>query len=228
MGADRQCSYDELVELLKARYGSEGQSESFRMQLRARKQRKGETLSSLVQDIRKLITLSYPGKSSEIVESIARDVFIEALSDRDLALQVLAKEPETLEKAYQTATKLQSYKDLVYSSESSKGTTFSYDKKSNAIQSDVKVENLSKHSKDDLKEMTQAIQEMSRKIMQFGEDLEKVKCLSKSEVNSNQPIPVDYKETSKARPYRKTVKCFLCNQEGHMRFQCPERSSYRY
>ena len=198
------------MELLKARYGSEGQSESFRMQLRARKQRKGETLSSSVQDIRKLITLSYPGKSSEIVESIARDVFIEALSDRDLALQVLAKEPETLEKAYQTATKLQSHKDLVYSHEPSKGTIFSYDKKSNAIQSEVKVENQPKHSKDDMKEMTQAIQEMSKKIIQFGEDLEKMKCLSKSEVNNNQSIPVDNNVTSKARPHKKTIKCFQC------------------
>ena len=118
LGADKLCIYKELVELLKARYGSEGQAESFRMQLRARRHYvEGEILSSLVQDIRKLITLFYPGKVSEIVEAIARDAFIEALSDRDLALQVLAKEPETLEKAYQTATKLQSYKDLVYSSD---------------------------------------------------------------------------------------------------------------
>ena len=45
LGADKRCTYKELVDLLKARYGSEGQAESFRMQLRTRKQRKGETLS---------------------------------------------------------------------------------------------------------------------------------------------------------------------------------------
>ena len=35
-GSDRQRSYTELVERLKVRYGFEGQSESFRMQLRAK------------------------------------------------------------------------------------------------------------------------------------------------------------------------------------------------
>ena len=188
LGADRQCTYEELVGLLRARYGSEGQAESFRMQLTARKQRKGETLSSLVQDIRKLITLSYPGKASEIVKSIARDAFIEALSDRDLALQVLAKEPETLEKAYQTATKLQSYKDLVYSHEPFRNTISSFEKKSSAIQSKGKVESQSKQSKDDMKEMTQAIQEMSKKMIQFGEDLERMKYLPRPEVNTSQSM----------------------------------------
>ena len=202
LGADRQCTYEELVVLLKARYGSEGQAESFRMQLRARKQRIGETLSSLVQDIRKLITLSYPGKTSEIVESIARDAFIEALSDRDLALQVLAKEPETLEKAYQTATKLQSYKDLVYSHEPFKSTISSFEKKSSAIQNEVKVESQSKQSRDDMKEMTQAIQEMSKKILQFGEELEQMKHLPKSKVDTNQSMRVEDNVTSETKPYK--------------------------
>ena len=223
LGADKQCTYNELVDLLKARYGSEGQAESFRMQLRARKQRKGETLSSLVQDIRKLITLSYPGKASEIVEAIARDAFIEALSDRDLALQVLAKEPETLEKAYQTATKLQSYRDLVYATEPIKDTTYSVYKKSSAIQSESKVDSHSKLSKDDMKKMAQAIQEMSKKMVQFSEDIERMKNIAETKASANQPTNGEDSITNKVKPYKKTVTCFHCNREGHMRFQCPDK-----
>ena len=46
------------------------------------------------------MALAYPGKMSELIEEIARDVFIEALYDRNLALQVLAKEPKSLDEAF--------------------------------------------------------------------------------------------------------------------------------
>ena len=63
-GSEKQQSYSELVERLKVRYGFEGQAESFRRKLRARRQHHGETLSSIEQDIRKLIKMAYPGEAS--------------------------------------------------------------------------------------------------------------------------------------------------------------------
>ena len=106
--------------MLQNQFGSKVQAETFRMQLRARRQKRGETLSILMQDIRKLIAQAYPGQASEVIECIARDAFIDALADRELALQVLAKEPATLEKAFQTATKLESYNQIVYDSDKHK------------------------------------------------------------------------------------------------------------
>ena len=53
LGSDKEYLYEELVAMLMAQYGSKGQAESFRMQLRARRQSRGESLSSLMQDIRK-------------------------------------------------------------------------------------------------------------------------------------------------------------------------------
>ena len=103
--------------MLQNRYGSKGQAETFRMQLRARRQKRGETLIILTQDIRKLIAQAYQGQASEVIECIARNAFIDALADLELALQVLAKEPATLEKAFQTATKLESYNQMVYNSD---------------------------------------------------------------------------------------------------------------
>ena len=97
LGSDKDYSYEELVDMLKARYGSKGQTETYRLQLRTRRQSRGESLSNLMQDIRKLMALAYPGKMSELIEEIARDVFIKALYDRNLALQVLTKKPKSLE-----------------------------------------------------------------------------------------------------------------------------------
>ena len=73
-----------------------------------------------MQDIRKLMALAYPGKMSELIKEIARDVFVEVLYDRNLALQVLMKEPKSLDEAFQVATKLHSYGELVFHSDSSK------------------------------------------------------------------------------------------------------------
>ena len=158
-----------------------------------------------------MITLSYPGKTSEIVEALARDAFIEALYDRDLALQVLAKEPNTLEKAYQTATKLQSYKELIYSSEPAKSSTYSVEKKSSAIQNESKVEGAVKQSKEEMKELTQVIQEMSRKMTQLNEEIEKMKKLSEMQSKINQQTIVGDGTSNNVKSYKKPVVCFQCN-----------------
>ena len=60
-----------------------------------------------MQDIRKIITFAYPGRTSSLIEELARDAFIEALYDRNLALQVMIKEPKGLDDAFQLAFKTQ-------------------------------------------------------------------------------------------------------------------------
>ena len=76
LGSDKDYSYEELVDMLKARYGPKGQTEAYRLQLRTRRRSRGESLSNLMQDIRKLMALAYPGKMSEFIEEIARDIFV--------------------------------------------------------------------------------------------------------------------------------------------------------
>ena len=71
--------------------------------------------------------------------------------------------------------------------------------------------------------MVQAIQDMTKKVSQFGEDLEKLKCLSTYKINTSQSDNNGDVLMDKAKPYKKTVRCFHCNKEGHMRFQCPDK-----
>ena len=223
-GSDRQRSYSELVKRLKARYGFEGQSESFRLQLRMRRQQYGETLSYLEQDIRKLITLGYPGETSIILESIARDAFIAALSDRDLALQVLAQGPETLEEAYQTATRLKSYKDLIYANEQHSSVPSKIDIEICAIRKKEETDSELRQMKDEMKEMVQAIQEIVDVMTRFSEDIEQIKYqLEERSIDVHTSRHEDC-HADKARPYANTIVCFRCNQKGHKRFKCPEKN----
>ena len=198
-GSGRQQSYIELVKRLKVRYGFEGQSEAFRLQLRARKQQQEETLSSLEQDIRKLIALAYPGETSNILELIARDAFIDAMCDRDLALQVLAKEPETLERAYQVASKLKSYKDLIHAGEQPKVST----SKSRTVQREEEV-----------KEMAQAMQEIARKVTRLSEDIEKIKYQSKERSREIQTSCKEDGHTDRVRIHKKITICFFVTEKA--------------
>ena len=83
-----------IIALLKARFGSENQAERFRAELRNRKRTKGESLQKLYHDVRRLMSLAYPGDSSVLSDIVGRDAFLEALDDQALRVRILEKEPK--------------------------------------------------------------------------------------------------------------------------------------
>ena len=68
----------------------------------------------MYQDIRRLMALSFPGKTGPFWEIMATDAFLESLGDSSLRLRVLERDPETLEQALKLATRLEAlgYGDL--------------------------------------------------------------------------------------------------------------------
>jgi len=104
-----QTSYQAVVEVLKSRFGQQNQAERYRMELKARRRKPGETLQGLYQEVCRLVALAYPGEhsSSQLSALIARDAFLDALNDRDLYVRVLEKEPQTIEQALALACKLE-------------------------------------------------------------------------------------------------------------------------
>ena len=65
------ATYDDIVYKLRQRYGSFEQLESFRMELKQRKRRPGESLSSLLKDVRRLFTQAYPGPPNYMSELVS-------------------------------------------------------------------------------------------------------------------------------------------------------------
>ena len=88
VGTEKANSLSALLNLLRLRFGSDNQRERYRTELRTRRQRSGEPLQAVYQDIRRLLTLAFPGPSTETTETIARDAFLDSLSDQELALKV--------------------------------------------------------------------------------------------------------------------------------------------
>lgn len=111
--ASESIPYDTLVERLKQRFSTQEQAEVYRAQLYRHKQLPGETLIDLLFDIRKLISLAYPNQqTTEVIEMMGRDIYIEALSDPDLALKVRERSPSSLNEAFDIASKLHFYKTM--------------------------------------------------------------------------------------------------------------------
>ena len=108
-GAEGVETSDDLIRQLRGRYGSANPIALYQNQLRLRKRKYGETLTNLVNDIRKLVALAFPGSSSSMKEVVARESFQEALNDRELSLKIKEREPKTLEDAYQMAMRWEVY-----------------------------------------------------------------------------------------------------------------------
>ena len=224
-GSDKDYSYGELVDILKARYGLKGQTETYRLQSRTRKQSRGESLSNLMQDIRKLMALAYPGKTSELIEEIARDAFVEALYDRNIVLQVLTREPKSLNEAFQIATKLQSYGELVFHADNRKNVRnseslkFREEKKSLNIYKKMQEMKETKEpdkpsiNPHEFRRMQDMMAKLSRKIDEMNVRMGRRDSGGRS----------NKEEQGSSAP--KKIVCYSSGKEGHRRFECPDRNN---
>jgi len=88
-----EATEQDIVTLLRNRFGHVNQMERFRAELHARRHKKGETIPSVYNDIRRLLALSFPGQSGELCEIIGRDAFLTALGDPQLRVRVLDQSP---------------------------------------------------------------------------------------------------------------------------------------
>ena len=102
-------SYRDLRATLAQVYGSEGQAEVYRAQLKLVRRMKGESLIDLAMEIRRLMVMASPGPTDRTTEIVARDVFLDALDDPELTFQIHAQRPRDLDSAVQIAQ----YKEAV-------------------------------------------------------------------------------------------------------------------
>lgn len=107
-----QQDYEALVRTMELRFGDEHMKEVYRVQLKTRQQKPGETLQELMADIERLARLAYPTLTQEILDVLVTDAFIDGVHD-----------PE-LKKAIRLSGKREASDALIYalSFEAAKGT----------------------------------------------------------------------------------------------------------
>ena len=102
-------SLSKLTELLRNRFGGSRQADKYRMELRLRRRKNGESLSVLHCDIRRLMALAHPDLPQVHRENIACDYFIDSVNDPDFTLKVRERNPGTLDDALRVALQLEAW-----------------------------------------------------------------------------------------------------------------------
>ena len=102
-------SLSKLTTLLRSRFSGSRQAYKCKMDLKLRRRKPGESLTSLHRDIRRLMALAYPKLEHRARESIASDCFLDALDDPDMALKVRERAPADLDEALVTAMILEAW-----------------------------------------------------------------------------------------------------------------------
>jgi len=78
------------------------------MELRNRRRRPKEDLPSLYSDIRRMMSLAYPGPGpSNVEDTVGRDAFLDALGDPELRARILERGVPTMDDALRTAMSLE-------------------------------------------------------------------------------------------------------------------------
>ena len=100
---------DDVVTLLKNRFGSEHQTERYRLELQGRRRKPGETIQSVYNDVRRLLALSFPGETGQLCELLGLDYFLNALADPALRVRVLDQRPKNLDEALVIVSRMEAY-----------------------------------------------------------------------------------------------------------------------
>ena len=101
--------YPSLTAALDARFGVAHLTELNRVQLRNLRRRREEGLLELAEDVEWLTRLAYPGADVAMVETLARDQFINALPSQDMQLRLRQLRPTSIRQALQHALELESF-----------------------------------------------------------------------------------------------------------------------
>ena len=85
----------DLVQLLHKHFGTSEQAKCFRTERRTHRRKPREDLQSLYDDICRLMSLTYPGPTTDLVNVVGRDAFLEAPGNPSLRVCLLDKVPVT-------------------------------------------------------------------------------------------------------------------------------------
>lgn len=102
-------SFRHLVSALSARFEPENQTEIYKTQLKCRIRRKNESITELMQDIKRLVRMSYPNAPLDFRDQITKDSFIESLNEQDMEWSVFQGRPKSLEDAVRLALEYEAF-----------------------------------------------------------------------------------------------------------------------
>jgi hypothetical protein len=106
---DRRQDYRALVTALASRFGTSHRTEISKVKFKNRVRQRDEGLPALAEDIEGLARLAYADAPPTIIDTLARDQFVDSLPDDDMRLRLRQERPQTLQRALELALELESF-----------------------------------------------------------------------------------------------------------------------
>lgn len=218
MTAGGRQSYEAITEALSARFGYEGQTELFRVQLKSRLKKSTETFPELAQSIRRLVARSYPQAPFLLQQTLAKEHFIDALTDSDMRLRIQQSKPHTVDEAVKLSIELEAFQEAEKQRIRSLGRR--------PVHSTAAKQSSMDATHDDFSETIQSLRD------QFNQLNELVKGI-RSEMPKSKPPgtgtadregDTSRKWNNKGRRRANDGKCWACGELGHYRHNCPKVS----
>lgn len=107
--SEKRRSYEELERALSHRFGSKNRTENFRVQLKNLVRKRDQTLPELGQFIKRLSRKAYPSAPSDLMETLCRDHFIDALTVSNIRLRIQQARPKNIDEATKLAVELDAF-----------------------------------------------------------------------------------------------------------------------
>lgn len=102
--------YDKLVKALSNRFGTTNRAEMYRARLQSKTRNRDESIPELAQTIRKLTRQAYPNASSNLLDVLALDHFVDALTDPDMRFRLREARPKSISEAEIIAVRIETHK----------------------------------------------------------------------------------------------------------------------
>jgi len=212
-------SYADLSRKLKQRFGSENHCEVYKLELRNRRRGPRESLSDLMQDVRRLMVLAYSAQTSEMWESVAINVFFEAVDDPELALEVRKRGHTTLDEAYRDALLLEGFVKTCMKTDHAKGRgqIGATSDKNLDLSRDVKeLRGLLKRQESSHR---QQLEKQEKRIQQIQQQSQNTLTDHARNTNNGRNSASNVRQPSGY--WRGQVICYVCSQLGHIQRNCP-------
>ena len=208
-------SAKKLVEVLRERFGGTNQADKYRLEVKNRRRKHGESLRSLHSDIRKLVALAFPHLDHKARELIGCDYFVDALDEPTFALKVRERAPQDLDSALRAALQLEVWTKDVDRKQREKERTGEFQK-------ERKARELTKADANDAKKQQEVNEALTKRIGELERQLIEVKKTSQSGSGEK---PASSNGASETKNGMTPGVCWGCGDPSHRLWQCAKLSN---
>ncbi|OWF47727.1 hypothetical protein KP79_PYT26157 [Mizuhopecten yessoensis] len=206
LAVSQQQDFFSLINSLEERFSPPDQIELYSAQLLERKQKASETLPELGKAGSRLVNLAYTTVPSDVRETLAKQQFIEALSDSGMRIRIKQARPRNLMVATRLAVELEAYNRC--EKQYRDGRNFL-----RAVTTDTGA-NIGEAAQADSKKTPN---KESSGTVSLLRDIQKK--LADVQIMKEKK---DRKVASSTNSRASGQACFYCKKEGHLRPDCPK------